>query len=367
MEPNGNNKYSTRNCINSPEESMMNCPKFSPEWYVQHIKSLLNWNVYHVKPKTNPTRYRIEFFEQLIRNCIISLLWRCQALNNPNTTITPKSRITSSALPSLLDECDDPDIVDADDMTKFASALLFFPIISCVAMWFPINKASSSGCSSPSFDSSSSLSSPTSTEDGRTSSSGDDSIMLLSWLLPFSEIDAEDIVMSDWIIANGINNHRPDHTEVYSILLQNDQILNCEGELCASESIADFAGCLCVGWRDVKTHVEQKNFWMFFNTYIFGSKIYILYSTILLIEFGPTVQKSRLDGRQCIDNNNVKMDTMSDLSCAPAIILLNGALNQYKLQPLYFHPEKAKDALLALGSTPTHLHVTNNSTVDRGA
>ena len=46
-------------------------------------------------------------------------------------------------------------------------------------------------------------------------------------------------------------------------------------------------------------------------------------------------------------NNDVKMDTMSDLSCVPAIILLKGAFDHYKLQPVYFHPEKAKDALVA--------------------
>ena len=47
-------------------------------------------------------------------------------------------------------------------------------------------------------------------------------------------------------------------------------------------------------------------------------------------------------------NNNVEVDTMSDLSCVPAIILLNRALNQYGLKTVYFHPQKAKDALLSM-------------------
>ena len=36
-------------------------------------------------------------------------------------------------------------------------------------------------------------------------------------------------------------------------------------------------------------------------------------------------------------NNDVEMDTMSDLSFVPAIILLNGALNHYGLKTVYFH------------------------------
>ena len=47
-------------------------------------------------------------------------------------------------------------------------------------------------------------------------------------------------------------------------------------------------------------------------------------------------------------NNDVEMDTMCDPSCVPAIILLKGALNHYRLRPVYFHPQKDKDALLAI-------------------
>ena len=47
-------------------------------------------------------------------------------------------------------------------------------------------------------------------------------------------------------------------------------------------------------------------------------------------------------------NNDVKIDTMSNLSCVPAIILLNRALHHYGLKMINFHPEKAKDELLSL-------------------
>ena len=46
-------------------------------------------------------------------------------------------------------------------------------------------------------------------------------------------------------------------------------------------------------------------------------------------------------------NSDVKMETMSSLSCVPALILLNGALNHYGLRPVYVHPGKAEDALMA--------------------
>ena len=39
---------------------------------------------------------------------------------------------------------------------------------------------------------------------------------------------------------------------------------------------------------------------------------------------------------------------MSNLSCVPAIILLNGALQHYGLKMCYFHLEKAKDELLSI-------------------
>ena len=47
-------------------------------------------------------------------------------------------------------------------------------------------------------------------------------------------------------------------------------------------------------------------------------------------------------------NNDVKIDTMTNLSCVPAIILLNGALHHYGLKTIYFHPEKTKDELLSM-------------------
>ena len=39
---------------------------------------------------------------------------------------------------------------------------------------------------------------------------------------------------------------------------------------------------------------------------------------------------------------------MSELSCVPALILLNGALHHYGLKMIYFHPKKEHDDLLAL-------------------
>ena len=47
-------------------------------------------------------------------------------------------------------------------------------------------------------------------------------------------------------------------------------------------------------------------------------------------------------------NNDVKIGTMSALSCVPAIILLNGALHHYVLKTIYFHLQKAKDKLLSM-------------------
>ena len=47
-------------------------------------------------------------------------------------------------------------------------------------------------------------------------------------------------------------------------------------------------------------------------------------------------------------NTDVEMDTMSELSCVPALILLNGALRHYGLKMIYFHPKKESDELLSL-------------------
>ena len=47
-------------------------------------------------------------------------------------------------------------------------------------------------------------------------------------------------------------------------------------------------------------------------------------------------------------NNDVEMNTMSELSCVPALILLNGALRHYGLKMIYFHPKKTEDELLSL-------------------
>ena len=45
---------------------------------------------------------------------------------------------------------------------------------------------------------------------------------------------------------------------------------------------------------------------------------------------------------------DVETDTMSELSCVPALILLNGALHHYGLKMIYFHPKKESDKLLSL-------------------
>ena len=47
-------------------------------------------------------------------------------------------------------------------------------------------------------------------------------------------------------------------------------------------------------------------------------------------------------------NTDVEMNTMSELSCVPALILLNGALRHYGLKMIYFHPKKKSDELLSL-------------------
>ena len=50
--------------------------------------------------------------------------------------------------------------------------------------------------------------------------------------------------------------------------------------------------------------------------------------------------------------NEVSMETMLKLSCVPALLLLNSALNNHKLQPLYIHPSEAAENLLAMHQHP---------------
>ena len=46
--------------------------------------------------------------------------------------------------------------------------------------------------------------------------------------------------------------------------------------------------------------------------------------------------------------NEVEKETLSKLSCVPALLLLNGTLHYYKLQPIFFHLSKEADKLLAI-------------------
>ena len=57
----------------------------------------------------------------------------------------------------------------------------------------------------------------------------------------------------------------------------------------------------------------------------------------------------RIIGRKADGTNtDVETNTMSELSCVPALILLNGALRHYGLKMIYFHPKKECDELLSL-------------------